>query len=322
MIDYSVIIRTTGKAGEKYRQLLRSIAALEPKPREVIVVLPQGYDLPEDRLGWETFYFCPKGMVIQRLYGIARCKTPYALISDDDIAFGPDFVEKLHRPLAEGKYGISAGPLPEFFPGKGLSTMMSVLTGASGPSLFHRDRYNTVWRTTGYSFNRNLKPGKLYETQSAAWTCFYADVEKLRSIRFEEELWLDLNGYSAHDDTAMFYKAWLRGVKSVIVADAPYQHLDAKTSTRGNLEKALYATGFNDVVFWHRFLSGKTLPEKCWSRLCIGYRFGAQSVYNRLNLLRGRMTREEMDAFRRGVKAGWLWLKSEDYQALAPVLEE
>ena len=176
MIDYSVIIRTTGKAGEKYRQLLRSIAALEPKPREVIVVLPQGYDLPEDRLGWETFYFCPKGMVIQRLYGIARCKTPYALISDDDIAFGPDFVEKLHRPLAEGKYGISAGPLPEFFPGKGLSTMMSVLTGASGPSLFHRDRYNTVWRTTGYSFNRNLKPGKLYETQSAAWTCFYADV--------------------------------------------------------------------------------------------------------------------------------------------------
>ena len=135
-------------------------------------------------------------------------------------------------------------------------------------------------------------------------------------------LWLDLNGYSAHDDTAMFYKAWLRGVKSVIVADAPYQHLDAKTSTRGNLEKALYATGFNDVVFWHRFLSGKTLPEKCWSRLCIGYRFGAQSVYNRLNLLRGRMTREERDAFRRGVKAGWLWLKSEDYQALAPVLEE
>ena len=42
MIDYSVIIRTTGKAGEKYRQLLRSNAAQEPKPREVNVVLPQG----------------------------------------------------------------------------------------------------------------------------------------------------------------------------------------------------------------------------------------------------------------------------------------
>ena len=322
MIDYSVIIRTTGKAGEKYRKLLASIAALEPQPREVIVVLPEGYALPEDQLGWETFYHCPKGMVIQRLQGIAGCKTPYSLISDDYIAFGPDFVKKLHAPLVEGKYGISAGPLPEFFPGKGLPTIMSVLTGASGPSLFHRERYNTVWKTTGYSFNRNLEPGKLYETQSAAWTCFYADMEKLRSIRFEEELWLDKNGYSAHDDTAMFYKAWLRGIKSVIVADAPYRHLDAKTSTRGNMEKALYATGFNDVVFWHRFLSGETPLEKAWSRLCIRYRFAAQGLYYRLNKLRGRMTAEEIQAFESGVRAGWKWLGSEEYRDLPPVLED
>lgn len=322
MIDYSVIIRTTGKAGEKYRKLLASIAALEPQPREVIVVLPEGYALPEDQLGWETFCFCPKGMVIQRLHGIARCKTPYALICDDDIAFEADFVRKLHAPVAEGKYGFSAGPLPEFFPGKGLPTIMSVLTGASGPSLFHKDRYNTVWKTTGYSFNRNLEPGKLYETQSAAWTCFYADMEKLRSIRFEEELWLDMNGYSAHDDTAMFYKAWLRGIKSVIVADAPYQHLDAKTSTRGNMERALYATGFNDVVFWHRFLSGEKPLEKCWSLLCVSYHLNTQALYNRLNLLRGRMTQKEMDAFRWGVKDGWAWLKSEGYRNLPLILEE
>ena len=322
MIDYSVIIRTTGRAGEKYRKLLASIAALQPQPREVIVVLPEGYALPEERLGWETFYFCPKGMVIQRLHGIAQCKTKYALISDDDIAFAPDFVRKLTEPLETGKYGISAGPLLEFFPAKGLPTIMSVLTGASGPTLFHKDRYNTVWRTTGYSFNRKLEPGKLYETQSAAWTCFYADVEKLRSIRFEDELWLDLNGYSAHDDTAMFYKAWLRGIKSVIVADATYQHLDAKTSTRGNMEKALYATGFNDVVFWHRFLSGERTLEKYWSRLCIGYRFAAQGLYNRLNLLRGRMTRQELEAFRQGVKAGWQWLESADYRSLPAVMED
>ena len=159
MIDYSVIIRTTGKAGEKYRRLLQSIASLEPQPREVIVVLPEGYALPEDQLGWETFCFCPKGMVIQRLHGIDQCKTPYALISDDDIAFDPDFVRKLHEPLASGGYGISAGPLPEFFPGKGLPTIMSVLTGASGPTLFHKERYNTLWRTTGYSFNRNIQSG-------------------------------------------------------------------------------------------------------------------------------------------------------------------
>lgn len=322
MIDYSVIIRTTGKAGEKYRKLLQSIAALEPQPKEVIVVLPEGYDLPEDRLGWETFSFCPKGMVIQRLYGIAQCKTPYALICDDDIAFAPDFVQKLHPPIATGEYGLSVGPLPEFFPGKGLPTIMSVLTGASSPAVFHRNRYNTVWRTTGYSFVRKIKPGRLYETQSAPWTCFYADMEKLRSIRFEDELWLDKNGYSAHDDTAMFYKAWCRGIKSVVVADAPYQHLDAKTSTRGNMEKAQYATGFNDVVFWHRFLSGGKPIAHLWSGLCIRYRLLTQKLYNRLNRLRGRTTVEETAAFAAGVKAGWAWLKTEEYQKLPSVLEE
>lgn len=319
MIDYSVIIRTTGKAGEKYRKLLQSIAALEPQPKEVIVVLPEGYALPEDQLGRETFCFCPKGMVIQRLTGIAQCKTPYALVSDDDIAFGPDFVQKLHAPLATGEYGIAAGPLPEFFPGKGLPTVMSVLTGASGPSLFHKNRYNTVWKTTGYSFNRNIQPGRLYETQSAAWTCFFADVEKLRSICFEDELWLDMNGYSAHDDTCMFYKAWLRGIKSVIVADALYQHLDAKTSTRGNMEKALYATGFNDVVFWHRFLSGE---HPIWSKLCIHYRLFTQKLYHQLNKLRGRMTAEEAAAFDNGVTAGWAWLNTVEYQNLPSVLEK
>ena len=106
MIDYSVIIRTTGKAGEKYRCLLQSISKLEPQPKEVIVVLPEGYSLPEEQLGWEKFYFCPKGMVTQRMYGVEKCKTKYALNTDDDIAFEADFVKKLHEQVCNGMYGF------------------------------------------------------------------------------------------------------------------------------------------------------------------------------------------------------------------------
>ena len=321
-IEYSVIIRTTGQAGQKYRCLLDAIAGLIPQPREVIVVLPEGYSKPQEQLGWETFYFCPKGMVTQRLYGINQCRTPYALITDDDISFSSDFVTKLHAPLCCGEYGISAGPLLEFFPRKGLPTIASVLTGASGPTIFHKHRYNTVWRTTGYCFNRNIKEGQLYETQSAPWTCFYADIEKLRSIRFEDEFWLDRNGYAAHDDTAMFYKAWIRGIKTVIVADAHYEHLDAKTSTRFNQEKPMYAAGFNHVVFWHRFLSGNTFFQRVWSRLCISYRLSLQRLYNRLNVVRGRVTKQEISAFNRGIRDGWQWLQTEEYQTLPPVLEK
>ena len=318
MIDYSVIIRTTGKAGAKYQGLLDSIAALEPQPKEIIVVLPEGYELPSERLGWENFCFCPKGMVIQRLHGIAQCKTKYALISDDDIAFEPDFVQKLVAPLETGKYGISAGPLPEFFPVPGFNAALAAVTGTAAPTLFHRDRYNTVLKTTGYSYNRHLEPGRLYETQSAPWTCFFADVQKLRSIHFEDELWLDKNGYAAHDDTAMFYKAWLRGVTPVVVADAPYRHLDAKTSTTHN-PRVFYAGGFNTVVFWHRFLYTpcRTLPEKLWARLCFGYHLLMNQSFCLLNDLR-RHT-DSRKSTRDGIRAAWAWLRSEEYAALPPV---
>lgn len=321
MIDYSVIIRTTGRAGEKYRRLLSSIEALEPRPREVIVVLPEGYALPVDQLGWETFYFCPKGMVIQRLHGIAMCKTKYALISDDDIAFESDFVQKLAAPLEMGVYGISAGPLVEFFPEPGKQTLLSALLGGAVPTVLHRDRYNTVLKTTGYAFNRDLIPGRLYETQSAPWTCFFADVQKLRSIRFEDELWLDRHGYSAHDDTAMFYKAWLRGVTPVIVSDAVYQHLDAKTSRIEN-PKAAYAGGFNTVVFWHRFIGTqcRSLPEKLWAKLCIRYHLLMREVLDILKNLRRHDSSGGL-MFHKGVCAGWEWVRSAEYAALPPVRE-
>ena len=60
IIDYSVVIRTTGNAHEKYQNLLNSVSNLIPPPKEIIVVLPEGYDLPEEKLGWETYYFSPK----------------------------------------------------------------------------------------------------------------------------------------------------------------------------------------------------------------------------------------------------------------------
>ena len=60
-IDYSVIIRTTGQAGEKYTKLLESIKKLKPQPREIIVVLPEKADLPENQLGYEKFFIVRKG---------------------------------------------------------------------------------------------------------------------------------------------------------------------------------------------------------------------------------------------------------------------
>ena len=319
-IDYSVVIRTTGKAKEKYAGLLASIEKLIPQPKEVIVVLPEGYALPEEHLGWETFYFCPKGMVIQRMTGIQKCKSRYALICDDDVQFAPDFVQKLHAPIEQGLCSISAGPLYSFLPKPGKEAIVDAVTGAALPILLHKNRYVSVLRTTGYAYNRHLKPEKqlYYETQSVAWTCFYADVEAIGSIDFEtEQRWLDSHGYSALDDQTMFYKAWLRGVKTFIVADAYYVHLDGRTSTSGNPEPVLFASCFNQVVFWHRFVftQERTVFGKTWAVLCFGYRLLWQWVYDIVK----RIPTEEHRIKAYGCQAGWNYLKSKEYHALPPV---
>ena len=325
-IDYSVIIRTTGKAHEKYQALLNAIDALEPRPREVIVVLPEGYALPEERLGWETFYFCTKGMVIQRMTGIRKCKTPYALICDDDVSFGPDFVKKLYEPVAEGVCSLSSGSLYSFLPEPGPKAFISALSGAGVPTVFHRDRYVSVLNTTGYSYNRHLKAEKkkYYSTQSLAWTCFFADVKRLREIDMEDEVWLDKHGYSAFDDQTMFYKAWLRDIKTVVVVDAYYEHNDAKTSTRNNKPAVIYSMHMNRIIFWHRFLYSvkRTAAGKFWARMALCYRMFWIKFWLRLDRARNRYTEEDLQIIQKAHRDAWDYINSQEYRELAPVCKE
>jgi len=325
-IDYSVIIRTTGKAHEKYQALLDAIDALEPRPREVIVVLPEGYALPDEKLGWETFYFCPKGMVIQRMTGIQKCKTPYALICDDDVCFGSDFVQKLYAPIREGLCSLSAGPLYSFLPEPGVKAMISAICGAGVPTLFHRNRYVSVLNTTGYSYNRHLNPKKkkYYGAQSLAWTCFFADVERLRQIELEDEVWLDAHGYSAYDDQTMFYKAWLRKINTIVVADACYEHKDAKTSTQNNKPAVLYSLHMNRFIFWHRFLYSmkRTMIGKVWTRLCWLYRLFWIKTWSRLDRMRGRYSAEDLQIIQKAWRDAREYIRSEPYRNLPPVCKE
>lgn len=322
-INYSVIIRTTGKAGEKYAALLHSIEELQPKPKDVIVVLPEGYELPPERLGWEHFYFCKKGMVVQRLYGIQICQTPYALIVDDDIAFSSDFVQQLYQPVRTGEYGLSAGPLLDFFPPKGIQTFFWALGAAAIPACSKKARYTTMLPTTGYIYNRNidLTQTTIYDAQSAAWTCFFADIKKLRSIHMEDELWLDRLGYSAHDDTAMFYKAWLRGIKTAIVSTAAYRHLDGKTSTRGRPVEVKRAMGYTRAVLWYRFFNQQARGlKRVWMWTCFIYRTVFQVGCDFLRFCAGKRHFAEVKAYVEGTRIGLSWVKTDEYQAIPDLI--
>lgn len=322
-IDYSVIIRTIGKAGEKYEQLLESINNLIPKPKEVIVVLPEGFEKPKEQLGWETFYFSPKGMVAQRSYGIKMAKTKYALICDDDISFDSDFVQKLYRPIFENKCSISAGPLLELLPEKGMKTLINIIMSSASPTLLHKDKYVTVLRSTGFSFNRNIKTDecKFYYTESLPWACFFADVDSLNILNIDEENWLDANGYSAYDDQTMFYKGYLRGVKSLVVSNALYTHLDAGTSTKNIKSTVAYSLIFNRYVFWHRFIytQQKSLFLKAWSKVCFRYRMLWTYLWDLFEACRGRKTFSDFTLTKTAYKNAKAYIKSNAYKELPPV---
>jgi len=322
-IDYSVVIRTLGNAGEKYGALLKSISELEPQPKEVIVVLPEGYEKPKEQLGWETFYFSKKGMVSQRMLGIDKVKTEYAFVCDDDITFDSTFIVKLHKPLSTGVLDISTGPLLNYLPQKGVKTIISTIMAASAFTIFHRKRYISILRSTGYSFNRKIEVDdeKYYESQSLPWACFFSKTKTLRGLEFEKESWLETSGYSSLDDQTMFYKAWLMNIKSGIVSNALYNHLDAQTSTVNNKPHVIYSSAYNRTIFWHRFiyLQQKNSFTKAWSRICFSYYKFWQFAWRFLGVLRRRNKMAEFSIFKQACKDARRYINSEEYKKLPSI---
>lgn len=322
-VDYSVLIRTTGHAGKKYQALLTSISTLDPQPKEVIVVLPEGSDLPHERLGWERFFFAPIGMVSQRVAGAGLCKTQYALFCDDDISFDSDFVQQLYAPLREGFASFSVAPLYSFLPNKGPMAILCTLMASAMPALLHKkNRYISILKSTGYSYNRKLdvSANTNYETQSAPWCCFFADISAFCTLQLEKEVWLDAHGYAALDDQTMFYKAFLMGLKTVAVPHSSYVHLDAKTSALSGKPTALYSSTFNRVIFWHRFLYSrqKTSYSKLCTRLAFYYWILCAQLWNLISVLRRKLTPEDFHTLTNGLSDGWKYLDSAEYSSLPP----
>lgn len=324
-IDYSVIIRTLGTAGEKYHKLLQSIDQLEPQPEEVIVVLPEGYDLPDEQLGYERFCFSKKGMIAQRMHGLNECKTEFALFCDDDVEFGKDFVRYLYEPIKQGKAEISVGPLLSFLVPKGIKTVASIFSAGSYPTVFHKDKYVTMLRSGAWSYNRNIdcQNNVLYPTDSAAWTCFFGSMEAMKRIRFLDENWIEKYNYAALDDQVMFYKAKLRGIRTVVVSKAYYIHNDAKTSQSGIRKDAAFAGTYNRVVFWHRFIykMQKNILTRTLTRLAWMYRCISDNVYTHLRFLWGKVDKERMVIHKQAYKAAWEYIRSTEYKELPEVLE-
>ena len=325
MSNYSVAIRTLGRAGDKYQKLLNSITRCNQQPEKVIVVLPEGFDLPKERLGWETFVFCSKSMIQQRIEALKYIDSEYTLFLDDDIEFDSGFIDKLLKPLECGMYDCATGPLFSFFPTSTAGKIIGTLTASVSISLFHRDMYVKVLRSGGWSYHTfDTTEERYYPTESFAWTCFLIRTEVMRKLHMEDEkIWLERFGYAAGDDRIMAYKLIKLGYKACIVSNALYQHNDAKTSVA---EKELVNTApifcmhYMHVVFWHRFIQNneKNILLKLINCICFSY-WNVMMIFYQLLKSLNPQYRPYFCAFYKGIKEGKSYVRSEQYKKLPDV---
>jgi len=316
-MNYTAVIRTLGKAGEKYQRELDSLCEQTIQPKEILVYIAEGSPLPKETCGCERYIYVKKGMVAQRALPLDEVTTEWVLFLDDDVYLPIDSVERLFDALEENDADVIA---PDVFDNasRGLkSELLMTLSGRMRARRSDSEWAYKVMATSGYSYNKRPQIG-VYLSQTNAGPCFLCRKRDFLSIRFDEELWLDQIGYSIGEDQIMFYKMYLSGLKQLTFFGSGIEHLDAGGNL-GNKEKELSLIEgdyFFRKVFFHRFLQ---LPERnvlkrIWNRLCIGYFYSFGLC---ISAVKG--DRAALAAKRRGIERANIFLKSKEYLSLPKV---
>ena len=274
-MEYSVAIRTLGRAGEKYQRLLNSLSTQTIQPKAIIVYIAEGYPLPEATIGIEQYVYVKKGMLAQRALPYEEVATEYLLCLDDDLEFPPNTVERMFQLLTEHNSDVIS---PDIFPNSRRSWKSEIMMTLSGR--MHARRHDNTWgykvmRTGGYSYN--ARPEKdVYWSQTNAGACFLCRKDDLIRLRLEEELWVDKMSYPLGEDQIMYYKMFCCGLKQLTWYNHQFVHLDAGNNMTAEKErKRLYGDVYFKTTFWHRFIyiPEKSIFTKLWDTLCIIYYF-------------------------------------------------
>ena len=317
-MDYSVVIRTLGRAGDLYIKTLDCINSQTILPYAIIVYIAEGYPIPNETIGIEEYHYVPKGMVAQRALQYDEVQTEYCLFLDDDVYLPPDAVEKMYRELLRHDAQVIS---PCTFNNHEMTMKAKLIKTLTGKEVCRiwKDKWAfKVLRTAGFSYNNNpTKP--VYESQSNAGPCFFCRKEDFLKISFQEELWLDKAPYAIPEDQVMFYKMYKKGLKILTTFDSGIVHLDAGSTIKyspDRISKIIFSEYRNKLIFWHRFIF---LPEsnfilRAWSLLCISYVYGIQSIKSLVKILTGKAV--EAKAFWKGWLSGISYIKSNEYKSL------
>lgn len=311
-MQYTAVIRTLGKAGDKYQILLNTLMKQTIAPKDIIVYIAEGYDIPMETIGIERYVYVKKGMVAQRALPYDEVETEYILFLDDDLYFPNDGVEKLYDALLKNDAEVVSPNVFENAKIPACDKIRMAFLGLNIPLFCEKKYAYKVLRGGGFSYNNNpIKP--VYESTTNAGPCFFCKKSDFLKIRFEEELWLDETFYALPEDQVMFYKMHLCGLKILTSFDSGIIHLDAGSTNQGNPLKKLnnlYSESRNKLIFWHRFifLCENNLIFRLWSILCIAYVY-----FIRICVMCLKLQRRELGVWLAGMRSAYKFLKSDDY---------
>lgn len=171
-MNYTVVIRTLGKAGEKYQALLNSLNKQTIQPSKILVYIAEGYSIPKETIGKEQYIYVKKGMVAQRALPYDEVDTEYILFLDDDVYLPETAVAQLYQYLVDNDADVIS---PDVFPNAERSLLGKWMMRLSGRMVDRKDDGKwgyKVMHNSGYSYNANPKSG-VYLSQTNAGPCFF-----------------------------------------------------------------------------------------------------------------------------------------------------
>lgn len=314
-MEYTAVIRTLGKAGEKYQKLLDSLVSQTVKPKQIIVYIAEGYPIPKETVGIEQYVYVKKGMVAQRALPYDEIDTEYMLCLDDDLVVPECFVEDMFRAMAEAGADVIS---PDVFPNHKRSFKQEVMMALSGRMIARRcdDSWGyKVLRTGGYSYRKHIQKSA-YQSQTNAGACFLCRKMDFRKIHFEDELWMDSISYALGDDQVMYYKMHLYGLKVFTLYDSGIVHLDAGDNLNPEKQMGLLYSDFRfKVVFWHRFLWS---VDNAWGKLLDSIAIAYYLLFT-ICISALKLQRDVLSVKYKAIKDSFRFLKSDEYKRIPKV---
>ncbi|WP_297900471.1 hypothetical protein [uncultured Parabacteroides sp.] len=273
MQTYSIVIRTLGTGGDKFRQELISITKQSVQPEQVLIYIAEGYSRPNFTIGKEKYIWVKKGMMAQRILPYNEITSDCILMLDDDVCLAVDSAERMLAVMETYKADCVGA---DTFRNQDMPFKGKLYVAVTNLVFPHYSRKWAFKIHQNGSFSYNNHPVKsFYWSQSCAGPASLWRKNIYHQLHLEDELWLDNLEFAYGDDVLGFYKLYKNGFRLGILYDSGISHLNGGSSSsafRKSPQWMYIRTKASFVIWWRTcYKPGDTsLVERVLALLAFG----------------------------------------------------